>query len=81
MKSRTKKYSLSAFKDEATLELVRKTGQKTLAAWAIDCALRVLPYFEEKYPDDDRPQKAIEALREWIRTGSFQYGGYTQGFT
>jgi len=28
------------------LELVNKTDQKTLAVWAIDCAERVMPYFD-----------------------------------
>jgi hypothetical protein len=53
-------------------ELVRKTNHKTLAIWAADCAERVLPYFEEKYPEDTRPRKAIEACREWARTGVFR---------
>ncbi len=35
--------------------------------WATDCAEHVLPYFEEKYPKDDRPRKAIEAGRAWVR--------------
>jgi len=43
------------------------------AAWAADCAERVLPYFEAAFPDDDRPRKAIEAARAWacgeIRVG------------
>ena len=56
-------------KDEEVLELMRKTDQKTLAVWAIDCAERVLPYFEEKYPEDHRPRQAIEALQAWIHTG------------
>ena len=51
---------------------MRKTDHKTLAVWAIDCVERVLPYFEEKYPEDNRPRKAIEALRKWIRTGIFK---------
>ncbi len=38
-----------------------------LALWAADCAEHVLPYFEEKCPKDDRPQKAIEAARAWTR--------------
>jgi hypothetical protein len=59
-------------KEEPIVELVRKTDHKTLAIWAIDCAERVLPYFEEKYPDDNRPRKAIESLQEWIRTGEFR---------
>lgn len=48
-----------------------KTGQKLLALWAADCAEHVLPYFEEKYPKDDRPRKAIEACRAWVATGVF----------
>lgn len=66
------KKTLAAFKDAATLELVEKTDKKTVAAWAIDCAERVLPYFEEKYPDDNRPRKAIEALQKWMQTGIFR---------
>jgi hypothetical protein len=57
--------------DKPVAELVSKTNHKTLAIWAADCAERVLPYFEEKYPGDTRPRKAIEACREWARTGVF----------
>jgi hypothetical protein len=53
-------------------ELVDKTDHKTLAIWAADCAERVLPYFEEKAPEDTRPRKAIQACREWARTGVFR---------
>lgn len=42
---------------------------KLLALWAADCAEHVLPYFKEKYPEDNRPRKAIEACRTWARTG------------
>jgi hypothetical protein len=59
-------------KDQATLELTRKTDHKTLAVWAMDCAERVLPYFEQKYPEDDRPRNALETLQAWIRTGEFK---------
>lgn len=52
--------------------LVEKSDQKTLATWAIDCALRAMPYFVEKYPNDKRPQQAIETLRTWIYTGVFK---------
>lgn len=37
-----------------------------------DCAERVLPFFEEAYPNDDRPRKAIETCRTWVRTGMFR---------
>lgn len=40
---------------------------RSLALWAADCAERVLPLFEKKFPKDDRPRKAIEALRAWTR--------------
>jgi hypothetical protein len=65
------KFSLAKHKGEF-LELVNKTDHKTLAVWAIDCAERVLPYFEEKYPEDRRPRQAIETLQAWIDTGAFK---------
>lgn len=48
-----------------------RPDQKILALWAADCAEHVLPFFEEKYPGDDRPRKAIEACRRWVQTGVF----------
>ena len=49
-----------------------KSEQKILAIWAADCAEHVLPYFEKKHPEDDRPRKAIEACRAWAATGVFK---------
>jgi len=46
--------------------------QRLLAAWAADCAERMLPFFEKAYPKDGRPRKAIEACRTWVRTGVFK---------
>jgi hypothetical protein len=66
------KSSLTMYKDEATVELVKKTDHKTLAIWAVDCVERVMPYFEANFPDDHRPQQAIEALQTWIHTGVFK---------
>lgn len=66
-----KKFSI-ARKDEEMVGLVEKSDKKTLALWVIDCAERVLPYFEEKYPQDHRPRKAIDTLRAWIDTGEFK---------
>jgi hypothetical protein len=65
------RFSLKQHKAEF-MELVEQTDQKTLAVWAVDCAMRVLPYFEEAYPDDRRPRQAVETLQEWIRTGVFK---------
>ena len=62
------KFSITR-KDEEMLELVSKTDHQTLAIWAIDCAERVMPYFEEKYPQDHRPRQALETLQTWIETG------------
>ena len=52
-------------------ELVKRSDHRVLAVWAADCAERVLPFFEDAFPEDDRPRRAIEALREWVRTGVF----------
>lgn len=65
------KFSITR-QDDALTELVSKTDQKTLALWAIDCAERVMPYFEEKYPEDNRPRHAIETLKKWIASGEFK---------
>lgn len=58
--------------DKPIAEMVSQTNHTTLAIWAADCAERVLHYFEEKYPENTRPRKAIEACREWARTGVFR---------
>jgi hypothetical protein len=53
-------------------ELAARTSHKTLATWALDCAERTLPHFEDKHPEDSRPRAAIEAGRAWVRTGVFR---------
>ena len=65
------KFSLAKYKGEF-VELVEKVDHKTLAIWAIDCAERILPYFEEEYPQDHRPRQAIETLQAWIDSGVFK---------
>ncbi|MEO8394015.1 MAG: putative immunity protein [Chloroflexota bacterium] len=57
--------------DTLIVELVKQCDHKRLALWAADCAERVLPYFEENYPADNRPRNAIEAGRAWVR-GEFK---------
>lgn len=66
------KFTLPGNRDRRVMELIGKTGHKTLAVWAIDCAERVLPWFEEEYPEDPRPRDAVKTLREWIATGTFR---------
>jgi len=46
-------------------ELIEKQKHRTLVLWSIDCAERVLPIFEEKYPQDKRPREAFEAAKAW----------------
>lgn len=58
--------------DQSIEDLAGRTDHKTLAIWAADCAERVLPYFEERHPEDNRPRTAIDALRTWIQTGVFR---------
>ncbi len=38
-----------------------------LAVWAADCAEHVLHFFEEAFPGDDRPRRAIELAHAWAR--------------
>mgnify|MGYP001820776263 CR=1 FL=1 len=64
------KFSL-AVKDEALVALVEKADKKILASWAIDCVERVLPFYEERYPDDQRPGQTLDVLSSWISTGIF----------
>jgi hypothetical protein len=45
---------------------ISEGDHKQLAIWAADCAESVLPQFESQYTDD-RPRKAIEAVRAWTR--------------
>ena len=42
-----------------------KGHDKDLRLFACQCARLALPVFEEKYPEDDRPRKAIETAEEF----------------
>lgn len=53
--------------NKSIVELVSKRNHRTLVLWATDCAEHVLQYFDEKYPEDNRPRKAIEAGHAWVR--------------
>src|SRR5262245_40764584 len=55
-----------------------------LAIWAADCAQHVLHFFEEANLSDDRPRRAIELARAWVRgevsmTESRTAGGHAMG--
>lgn len=45
------------------LTKVSAWDDRTARLFAADCAEHVLHFFEDKYPDDDRPRKAIETVR------------------
>jgi hypothetical protein len=55
--------------DKSACEQIRLTRlvgtftREIAVTFAADCAERVLPIFEARFPDDDRPRKAIEAAR------------------
>ncbi len=68
---RKSKFSLAHYKGQF-LDPVSRTDKKTLAIWAADCAERVLPFFENSYPDDKRPRHALETLQTWVKTGIFK---------
>jgi len=59
--------------------LVRRVDswdQQAMVRFAADCAARVLPAFEKKYPKDDRPRNAIQAARKWARNPSEKNASY-----
>ena len=67
-----KKYHFTLNRKDANLQaLVQSSDQRTLASWAIACVERVLPYFDQAYPTDYRPQQALNTLQNWIQTGQF----------
>ena len=44
-------------------QTLSEDDRRLLAAWAADCAERVLPVFEAERPGDDRPRSAIARAR------------------
>jgi hypothetical protein len=46
---------------------VKEEEHRLLTLWAAECAEHVLYLFEKDHPGDDRPRKAIEAARDWVR--------------
>ncbi|MEY9953944.1 hypothetical protein ABIA36_003404 [Leifsonia sp. EB34] len=42
-------------------------GRRAVAAWAADCASRVLELFEDAAPDDRHPRDAIAHARAFAR--------------
>ena len=46
---------------------LQDADHRLLALWAADCAEHVLPLFEQMLPGDDRPRRANDAARAWVR--------------
>jgi hypothetical protein len=52
---------------QSLMGLIETQSKATLAIWAVDYSERViLPLWNKYYPDDMRPQNALNAAREWL---------------
>ncbi|MGE5480683.1 MAG: putative immunity protein [Chloroflexota bacterium] len=52
---------------QALMRLIETQSKSTLANWAVDYSERIiLPIYKKSYPDDARPQNALEAARQWL---------------
>lgn len=54
--------------------------RRLVAAWAADCAERVLPLFALEVPGDDRPRDAIDRARAYSRGELDSAGEIRRGF-
>lgn len=46
-------------------DMISKQNRRTLILWAFECGEKIAKYLTEKYPDDDRPEKALTISRQW----------------
>ena len=52
---------------QALMALISTQSKPTLAHWAVDYAEQfILPLWTKAYPDDLRPQQALQAARNWL---------------
>ena len=61
-------FSLTTNKKLPTPAWVKDCPQDVQIWFAVLCAEVVLNHFEDKYPKDDRPRKAIELAKEFLKT-------------
>ncbi len=59
-----KKFNLTKHDEELVL-LIKKTDQKVLALWTLDCLSPYLPYYKEKYSNDKTIEIAFNILKDW----------------
>jgi len=52
---------------QSLIKLIETQSKETLAIWAVDYSEQIiLPLWNKHYPDDLRPQAALQAAREWL---------------
>jgi len=56
--------------DWANWLIVKLMNKKQRVQYAVFAAKLVLPIYQKKYPDDDRPEKAIEAAERYLNRQS-----------
>ena len=64
---------MDGFFSDISKELLSQLSKEQQVAFAIDCAERVLPIWEEACPDDDRPREAIEAAKTKTHDDTWAY--------
>lgn len=53
---------------QALMKIIETQSKVTLANWVVDYAERIiLPLWIKYYPEDLRPQNALNAAREWLK--------------
>jgi len=48
------------------MRILKEIPVSVIHQWMVDCAYRVLHFFEEKHPEDKRPREALEAKQRWV---------------
>jgi hypothetical protein len=52
---------------QSLMKLIETQSKATLATWAVGYSEQViLPLWSKDYPDDQRPQNALNAARQWL---------------
>jgi len=66
-----KKINLNNKNDTDIKQLILETTlmleKEALVIWASNCVEHVLPFFEEKYQNDNRPRRALEVAQAWLK--------------
>ncbi|TGL35793.1 putative immunity protein [Leptospira perdikensis] len=68
--ARKSKFSI-ATRENRIIHLLSQTDHKTSAQWALDCVERIFFYLKNLEYEENRPQIALDTLKEWIKTGNF----------